>query len=236
MERSINGTSGPITDSSSATQSPRSSQHGSIDDARAGFDDRSLAKGNLNSGPTPANIGSGDAVARKLLSCTQSEHLFAHFCEHHMAQFPIVFFADKRASAQIQAKLPTLFLAAITAASGSFSPALFRKLNLELLQDFAHKIMISSHKRLELVQAMLIMAAWYFPPDRFEDLKHFQYIYMAATMAVDIGICDEETPSTSVLGSQDVPFCRPANQSVVAESEKLEERRTLLACYLLCAG
>jgi hypothetical protein len=236
MERSLKGTSGPITVSSSTTQSQRSSRHGSTDGTYARLDDGSLAKGNLHSSLLTVDIGPGDPTARHLLSFAEAENLFAHFCEYHVAQFPIVFFADNRASAQIQAKLPTLFLAVITAASGSFSPVLFQKLNIELLQEFAHKIMISSHKGLELVQAMLVMAAWYFPPDRFEDLKHFQYIYMAATMAVDIGLSDENGSQSPVSGTQDDHMYRPGQRPVVENLDKIEKHRTLLACYLLCAG
>lgn len=134
-------------------------------------------------------------------------------------------------AAEVRSSKPTLFLAVIAAASGSSDPSLFRALNVELLKEFANKIMISNMKDLELVQAMLIMAAWYFPPDQFEDLKHYQYIHMAATMAMDIGLGELTGTSTTTSPAHGSP------QSLSeATADDIERFRTILACYLLCAG
>ena len=182
------------------------------------------------------STSAGDVVSRNVLSLSRAEGLFTGFVDHHMVKFPLVVLPAGTTAAEVRSSKPTLFLAIPAAASGSSDPSLFRALNVELLMDFAQKIMISSMKGLELVQAMLIMAAWYFPPDRFEDLKHYQYIHMAATMAMDIGLGEvTETLSPAASGTRPSPHGSPES---VAEADvtEIDKCRTILSCYLLCAG
>ncbi|KAJ9615463.1 hypothetical protein H2200_001538 [Cladophialophora chaetospira] len=177
-----------------------------------------------------------DATTRGLVSPADAEELFNRFVSHYMPEFPLVVFPAGTTSEDIRASKPTLFLAVIAAASGSSNQSLFRALNVDLLKEFAQKIMISSLKDLELVQAMLVMAAWYFPPDRFEDLKHYQYIHMAATMAMDIGlgeVLSANAPSTDK--TQALSHGSPASV-VEADAVEVGRYRTILSCYLLCAG
>jgi hypothetical protein len=175
---------------------------------------------------------SEDATSR-VIPNWEEDGLFQCFMDHYMSEYPLVVFPAGTDPAEVRSTMPTLFLATIAAASGSSDPIIFRALNVELLKEFAHKIMVSSMKGLELVQAMLVMAAWYFPPDRFEDLKHYQYIHMAATMAMDIGL--GETAAASSSPGQSLSHGSPASIEE-ADSLEIEKYRTILACYLLCAG
>ena len=132
---------------------------------------------NLEVSATP-NIQ--DVIDRGLISDETAEMLFDRYVNYLAPQYPIVVFHDNVTSNEIRRSRPTLFLAILAAASGTHKPCLFRDLNTELLRVFAEKVVMSSEKSLELVQAMLIMAVWYFPPDRFEELKHYQYIHMVS--------------------------------------------------------
>lgn len=177
-----------------------------------------------------------DAVTHGAVSPAEAESLFNRFYKHHMLEFPLVVFPAGTTPEDIRISRPTLFLAVIAAASGSSDQSLFRALNVELLKDFAQKVMINSSKDLELVQAMLVMAAWYFPPDRFEDLKHYQYIHMAATMAMELGLGELSSPNgPSTDTSQTFSHGSPAS-IVEADAGEVEKYRTILSCYLLCAG
>ena len=177
-----------------------------------------------------------DAVTRGLISPADAEELFNRWINHYMAEYPLVVFPAGTLSDDIRISRPTLFLAIIAAASGSSEQNLFRALNVELLREFAEKIVICSLKDLELVQAMLVMAAWYFPPDRFEELKHYQYIHMAATMAMDIGLGEVlSTSGPSTDRPRALSHGSPAS-IVEADAVEVERYRTILSCYLLCAG
>jgi hypothetical protein len=180
--------------------------------------------------------GPDDVVSRGLISLSEADDLFNRFLNHYMVEFPLVVFPAGTTSEDVRSSNPTLFLAIIAAASGSSDQTIFRALNVELLQEFAEKVMIRSTKCLELVQAMLVMAAWYFPPDRFEDLKHYQYIHMAATMAMDIGLSDAvDTMQPSASRAPSLSHGSPASVEE-ANTGEVEKYRTILSCYLLCAG
>ena len=145
-------------------------------------------------------------------------------------------FRGQVTAASVRRSRPTLFLAILAAASGSDRPSLFRDLNTELFRVLAQKVVMDNEKTLELVQAMLIIAVWYFPPDRFEELKHYQYIHMGATMAVDIGLCESNSDQLSIKENPASTSSSSQPNSTIAESSTTERCRTLLACYLLCSG
>lgn len=121
-------------------------------------------------------------------------------------------------------------------------------LDYEVLQAYASRNLMNSEKSIELVQALIVSATWYHPPDRFGQLKYNEYIHMAATMAIDIGIGSRPTPSrtpkrhsshqiTKVEDptNQDLSMT-PRSRSSSPSRTSIESRRTFLACYLICAG
>lgn len=177
-----------------------------------------------------------DVVDRGIISLEMAEMLFKRFSVDFLPQYPIVDLPEGIATEHVRETRLTLFLAVLAAASGILVPSIFRDLNTELLQVLASRVVVNGEKTLELVQAMIIMAAWYFPPDRFENLKHYQYIHMAATMAMDIGLGDASIFSRPELDES------PASLSHTSPKDSLESIdstlgrcRTILACYLLCA-
>jgi hypothetical protein len=121
---------------------------------------------------------------------------------------------------------PTLFLAVIAAASGKVDPHLYSLLSSEVLIAYANRAVLNNEKSLELVQAMLVTCIWYSPPGKFSASKFFEYIQMAATMAVDIGL---SKGSIARRGKSE-------DQPQILDEEALERRRTILACYLITTG
>ena len=86
---------------------------------------------------------------------------------------------------------------------------------------------------------------------RFEDLKFHQQITQAATMAMDLGLAQKHRPAQTLARSLEIydrEYSSPSSQSDgtpqpsvspekrLPNSATLESRRTLLACYVLCAG
>lgn len=119
------------------------------------------------------------ATARQLFE-TYKTDLFHHY--------PMVYVASDVTADAMRRTKPTLFLAIIAAASSKQNPELSAVLDKEVLQAYAFRSLVQSQKCLELVQALLISAVWYYPPQRFGQLKYYEYVSMAASMAMDIGI------------------------------------------------
>lgn len=189
-----------------------------------------------------------DVVDRGILSLNEATLLFSRYIDDLVQHFPAVVLPEGSTAGQIRRAKPTLFLAIMAAASGSSDPNLNNRLNQEILQVYADRIAIKGEKSLELIQSMLITIIWYFPPDNFEELKFYQYIHMAATMALDIGIgrkpkppehCNS-FPNLDVKRNNSTNLNKTSNYSAQISdtspnSGHIECRRTLLACYLKCS-
>ncbi len=122
----------------------------------------------------------------------------------------------------------------LAAAAGGSEPSLFRALNVQLLRTFAETVVVGNKKNLELVQSMLIMAVWPFPPDSFRDLNYSQYMHLAVTMAMDLGLEDELTEPNSNQALQ--PGGNFTYEQIDSEWQRMEKRSAMLGCFLLCSG
>lgn len=129
-----------------------------------------------------------DAVDRGLLSMATARQLFETYKTDLFHHYPLVYVAPDVTADDMRRTKPTLFLAIIAAASSKQNPELSAVLDKEVLQAYAFRSLVQSQKCLELVQALLISAVWYYPPQRFGQLKYYEYVSMAASMAMDIGI------------------------------------------------
>lgn len=166
-------------------------------------------------GPKSSPRDAIDFVDRGLLSLDTAYELFETYVNDVVPLIPVVIFPAGYTASAARVEKPVLFAAVITATSCQLDPSLFSNLFEEMNRVYAERIMVKGQKHLELIQAMLITSIWYCPPDVGEKkpLKFFQYIILAASMAVDIGL------GTKIDGS-------PGS---------LEECRTLLACYIACS-
>jgi len=200
--------------------------------------------------------GRGDVIDRKLLSVATARQLFETYKEDLFQHYPMVPVPASISADEMRATKPTLFLAIIAAASAKEDSDLSALLDKEVLQQYATRSLMRSEKSLELVQALLISAVWYNPPGKFGQLKYYEYIHMAATMAMDLGIGTRPMQHRSRLNNvsrgrepaaqamlhpaEDVsnpdlsmtPRSRPSSP----DTGNTQSRRTFLACYAICAG
>jgi hypothetical protein len=144
--------------------------------------------------------------------------LFRKFMVDLIPHLPFVHFSPDTTSELVQRNRPTFHLAALAAAAATLYPPLGRKLAAKIEKVYATRVIINGEKSLDLVQALLITAIWYHPPDRFEDLKFTQYAHMAANMALDLQIGRKTSFDTDN-----------------SESDDIEAIRTFAACYVLCS-
>lgn len=137
----------------------------------------------------------------------------------------------------------------VGAIDGVFEPgteyeALGTALDSLLLRAYTDQIMYKEQKSIELVQALLISANWNFyyfenarsrgegessgygeedaVPDRFDNLRFFQHLHMAAVMAVELETLRNTAGNESVGG--------------IHVDNPLVFERTLLACYMCCSS
>lgn len=152
-----------------------------------------------------------------LLSGEMSNQLFESYNNDLVQHFPAVLFPKNICPDDVRKLKPVLFQAVVTAAACQLDSVLFGELFKEMTKVYADRIFINGEKSLELIQSLILTSIWYCPPDEScgpSNLHFYQYIHMAATMALDLGIG------------------LVVDQSVVT----LDECRSLLACYLNCAG
>lgn len=191
-----------------------------------------------------------DVVDRGILSMAVARKLVSHYQNNLYPQYPQVYIACS--AEELRASKPTLFLAVLAAGAESEDAALATALDTEILQEYANRSVVQSEKSVELVQALLISAVWYLPPNKFGQLKYYEYIHMAATMAADIGITTRPSklnrsrfaaknmPNFSMHPSEDV--ANPDLSMSVRAAQwsegtgNIECRRAFLSCYAICVG
>ena len=152
-----------------------------------------------------------------LLSPETSNQLFESYNNELVQHYPAVLFPNHTSPDHIRKSKPVLFQAVVTAAACQLDPVLFGELFKEMTKVYAERIFINGEKSLELVQSLILTSVWYCPPEEScgpENLHFYQYIHIAATMALDLGI----------------------GIAVDKSAVSLDGCRTLLACYLNCAG
>ena len=195
----------------------------------------------------PTGSVSPDVMERGIITLEKAQELFDRYLGVLSPNYPAIYFPPDTSAAVMRKQRPILFLAILAAGAGNQDPALNLALNQEILQVYANKVAIHGEKSLELVMSILISTLWYYPPDKFEELKFHQYIHMAATMALDIGLgkrprgsrANEQisgTPLIPELKNKDIgPRTMSFSSKSYPDSASLESRRTLLACYLSCS-
>ncbi|TVY44845.1 Transcriptional regulator [Lachnellula occidentalis] len=178
---------------------------------------------------TSAFSMNSDVIDRGVLSMEVAIQLFRTYMSDLYPQYPAVPFPQDTPPEEVRRTQPILFLAVIAAAAGKTDPHLYSTLNSEVLSAYAHRTVIRSEKSLELVKAMIVSVVWYYPPGKFSQLKFYEYIHMAATMAMDIGIGTNPNPSRSRRGLDSA-------SSLPVDEGEMERRRAFLVCFLITTG
>jgi hypothetical protein len=185
---------------------------------------------------TSAFSPNSDVIDRGIVSMEIATQLFQTYMDDLYPHYPAAPFPPGTSAEEIRRTQPTLFLAVIAAAAAKVDPHLYSALNSEVLSAYAHRMVIHSEKSLELVKAMIISAIWYYPPGRFSQLKFYEYIHMAATMAMDIGIGTNPKASRSRRGLDSNKPSPDSNLSLPIDEGEMDKRRTFLVCYLITMG
>lgn len=197
---------------------------------------------------------SPDVIERDLICLTRAVKFFDHYNDNMQLHAPIVTFRPDETADSVRTNKPVLFLTILTAAAGQLDQPLYSTLHEELLSVFAERYILNCGKSLELVQSFLITAVWLYPPNDFRALKFYQYVHMAASMVLDIGqsimtigppkpwpiLLPINASKATQDALKDMEGCYPnfptrAPANLEEERLVVENKRTFLACYLLCS-
>jgi hypothetical protein len=177
-----------------------------------------------------------DVVEREMLTMTLANELLARYVTHMFPHLPGVVIPPGTTAADLRASKPLLFLAIMAAASSEI-PALQRSLTKELMQVLAERIIVRGHKSLELIQALQIATIWYWPPERFDELKFYQLVHMAAVMAIEIGLGRRRTVKGGFRKHiASVWRDHPMRKSALPDPTTIEARRAWLTCYFMATN
>ena len=143
--------------------------------------------------------------------------LFSNFLEVFLLQYPVVVIPESFDS--LRTSKPLLLLAAITAASSAHDPHLFGILHSYLARQVIDKTMIDGDRSLELIQSILILGTWYYPPNDLQRLNFYQWFHIAGTMALQLD-----------LGG------KTSHQVPDFYGQKYENQRTMLTVYQSCSS
>jgi hypothetical protein len=166
--------------------------------------------------------------AQHTLTPSIKTDLFNKFNAELMQHLPVTLWSDGEDASIVRERSPTLFLAAITAAAGDVDIEVHSTLHDQLAKDLATRIVVDGEKSIELVQALLIAAAFHSPPDTFKKPKFYQYIHMAAAMAADLGLGNR--------GRAAIPS-RPGEPQYGCSEDEIERNassRTFIASHMSC--
>jgi hypothetical protein len=177
-----------------------------------------------------------DVIERGILTMETASKLFQTYMDDLYPHYPAVPFPPGTSAEIIRRTQPTLFLAVIAAGAAKTDPHLYSALNSEVLTAYAHRTVMRSEKSLELVKSMIISAVWYYPPGRFSQLKFYEYIHMAATMAMDLGIGTNPKASRSRRGLDSNKPSPESDPDIPRDEKEMEKRRTFIVCYLITTG
>lgn len=177
-----------------------------------------------------------DVIERGIVTVETASKLFQTYMDDLYPHYPAVPFPPGTSADMIRRTQPTLFLAVIAAGAAKTDPHLYSALNSEVLTAYAHRTVMRSEKSLELVKSMIISAVWYYPPGRFSQLKFYEYIHMASTMAMDLGIGTNPKASRSRRGMDSNKPSPESDPDTPRDEAEMEKRRTFIVCYLITTG
>ena len=165
-----------------------------------------------------------DVIDRGIITLEDAEQLVAFFIHDLAHFFPLILLPPNTSAATLRQVKPVLFLSVITAASISIDAGLANVLNREMVRLYAERFFIEGEKSLELVQALLLMIVFYYPPGSPLKLQFYQYSHIASTMALEIGLATKRRVSKrSDRKNQHEPY----------DELLAEQARAVLGCYHL---
>ncbi|KAL7931775.1 hypothetical protein V8C35DRAFT_309492 [Trichoderma chlorosporum] len=166
-----------------------------------------------------------DPVSIGLVDYGSAYDLFSAFCEAMAPIYPLVSLPLDWTWQHARGMKPALFRAVLSVASCNRNPERFKMLFRNTARYVAEEVSMNGNKSLDLIQAYLILSAWYCPMNEFPKLMFSQYANMAASLVLEL------------KSSNDAQYRIPSINESFVHSEKLVETcRTFIASYFLSSS
>jgi hypothetical protein len=157
---------------------------------------------------------------------------FERYITKMAPEMPMVVFPPGTTMGFVRRERPALFLAILAVAIGPFKKDIQLKLLDDVYRICAERVVVKGEKSLELVQAFIVLAIWYMPPDNLEELKFYQLVHFAVILAMDLGLNRRQ-------GGDDRPFSKlrevllkkPLGSAIDINGP--EAKRTWVGCYFM---
>ncbi|KAL1982932.1 hypothetical protein VTN96DRAFT_619 [Rasamsonia emersonii] len=177
-----------------------------------------------------------DVIDRGIVDVENARKAFDRYVSDFAPMMPTVVFPPGTTMGTVRRTKPVLFLVILSVTIGAFQPGVQMQLIHEVHRVLADRVIIKGEKSLELVQAIIVSCMWYAPPDRFEELKFYQFIHIAVVMSLDIGMGRR----TRKKGTKQLGLLKEilGKKGALLDPDALETRRAWLGCYFLavCAS
>lgn len=189
--------------------------------------------------PSTNNCGSrdrlgpaeNDIIERGVITEHQAEELMTIWRNYLVDACPGITLPKHWTAPELRRAKPALFHAIMAAAAHSKGSDLSDKLHEEAVYLYARSTFIKGEKSVEAIQAMLVTVAYYSPPKTPGQLQIYQWVNMAASMALELGLASkprthEQLPKRAIRSLQ----------KISSPEELLEHCRTVLTLYIISAG
>jgi hypothetical protein len=178
--------------------------------------------------PGPAE---NDIIDRGIITMTMAEELMSIWRNDLVSTCPGITIPRHWTAHDLRTNKPSLFHAVMAAASHSKGSELSDKLHHEVVYLYAHSAFINGEKSVQSIQAMLVTVAYNSPPKKPGQLQIYQWVNMAASMALELGLASkprthEQLPKRAIRSLQ----------KISSPEELLEHCRTVLTLYIISAG
>ncbi|KAF3009822.1 hypothetical protein E8E13_010294 [Curvularia kusanoi] len=172
-----------------------------------------------------------DIIDRGVITQDFAEELLNIWRNELVAASPGIYIHKDWSAAHLRQKKPSLFHAIMAAAAHSKGSFLSDKLHEEAVYYYARTAFINGEKSVQTIQALLVTVAFYSPPKTPGQLQIYQWVNMAASMALELGLASkprthEQLPKRAIRSLQ----------KISSPEELLEHCRTVLYLYVVCAG
>jgi len=205
----------------------------------------SLSQGNMSvedlitsmAEPTLRETRHEDPVSQGLVTLEKARNIFSVFRKNLLPHYPVLAITEDSAFDDYRANKPLLLHAILASGSSQAEPELYSGLSTSLIQEYSKRIMLSGEKSLELVQAMMVSSSWYYSADHWRNQRFYEYLNIASTIALDLGLGEPYRPTDPTLSSIG-GFYLGGSKTVTLEAQDTENfidrKRALIGCYNAC--
>ncbi|KAF3047169.1 hypothetical protein E8E12_011535 [Didymella heteroderae] len=180
-----------------------------------------------NCGPKDLLGPVDDIIDRGVITQELSEELLNIWRNELVAASPGIYIPKDWTAMDLRQKKPSLFYAIMAAAAHSKGSTLSDKLHEEAVYLYARTAFINGEKSVQTIQALLVTVAFYSPPKTPGQLQIYQWVNMAASMALELGLASkprthEQLPKRAIRSLQ----------KISSPEELLEHCRTVLYLWM----